>query len=128
MNIFEQLQRRRLLLPSFEEIADAFANLTVQEVSVIVGAALWVVLLCMPLKHIDRRDNTTAVTFIFWMIAVGTVLVLALPNTMFGIMRSGDHLLIMFAFACLASIRWGLRRRFNSVTVIADSQNTEKKA
>ena len=34
------------MLPSFEEIADSFANMTVQEVSVLVGAGLWVLLLC----------------------------------------------------------------------------------
>ena len=116
------------MLPSFEEIADSFANMTVQEVSVLVGAGLWVLLLCMPLKNIDRRDNTTAVTYIFWMIAVGIVLIMALPNTMFGIMRSGDQLLLIFALACLASIRWGIRRRFNAAVAKVDRQNMESKS
>lgn len=126
LNIFEQLQRRRLMLPSFDEIIAAFANMSVQEVSVAVGVVLWLALLCLPLSHIDRRDNTTAATYIFWIIVAGVTLIVGMPNALFKMMHSGDHLLLVVALACGGSLRWGLRRRLSPA--LADSQNTEKKA
>jgi hypothetical protein len=99
------------MLPSIEDIVDAFASMSAQEWSVVVGSVMWLVLLWMPLRGIDRRDRIAGATYALWLGTAGFILILAVPRKMSASSYSSDHFFLLLALAAIAFIRWVTRRR-----------------
>jgi len=104
------LSRSRLLLPSQGEMAGAFADLTIRDGAFLACFLLWLVVLFLPLKAIDRRDPTTGFTYVAYMMLVAVVLVLVLPEHIANIQPPQNfHLGLMAGLATVAGWRWSWR-------------------
>ena len=62
------------LLPSSNEIIDAFLDIPVSTIAIIVGVIFWLVILWIPLKGIDRRDTTASLMYGLFMCFCATAL------------------------------------------------------
>lgn len=105
------LDRRRLYLPSFDEIAAAFLDFTVTEYATIASCALWLVLLFMPIGDADRRDSMTGFTYMLYLTAAGVTLCLVIPHKLSTLDASPYQVVVTIGLAMLAGVRWSMRRR-----------------
>jgi hypothetical protein len=62
------------LLPSSSEIIDAFLDIPVSTVAIIVGIIFWLGILWIPLKGIDRRDSAASMMYGLFMCFAATAL------------------------------------------------------
>lgn len=51
------------LLPSTQEIIEAFVDIPIGTIAIIIGIIFWLGILWIPLKGIDRRDNTAGMMY-----------------------------------------------------------------
>ncbi len=99
------------MLPSIDDIVNAFASMSAQEWSVVLGYGMWFVLLVMPLRGIDRRDRIAGATYALWLGAAGLLLIMAVPGKMNDARYSSEHFFLMLALAAIGFLRWVTRRR-----------------
>ncbi len=69
------------LLPSSSEIIDAFLDIPVSTVAIIVGIIFWLGILWIPLKGIDRRDSAASMMYGLFMCFAATALFIVPKGT-----------------------------------------------
>jgi hypothetical protein len=62
------------LLPSSNEIIEAFLDIPVSTIAIIVGIIFWLGILWIPLKGIDRRDSAASMMYGLFMCFAATAL------------------------------------------------------
>jgi hypothetical protein len=104
-------------LPGFQEVLTAFLDLNVAQVATLAGAAMWLVLLALPLTGIDRRDKVAAATYAGFLLAAGTALLVAIPHWRTtsgysgGISTPLAQVWAALAMILVAAYRWRGRQR-----------------
>ena len=99
-------------LPGLSETAEAFVAVGPVQALAGSGALLWLILLSLPLRGIDRRDWGAGVTYVLFHVATGTALVLGLSR---GLSAERDVLLQLAAILALGSVagvRWSFIGRW----------------
>lgn len=95
-----------LLIPGVHEILTRVVGMSTSEVALVVGSLLWVVLLCLSLSGIDRRDAATGFTYVLYMMAAGATLLLALPGKSEAVGDYRQQMMLVCAMGALAAVRW----------------------
>jgi len=67
-------------LPSLGDTLKAFGDIAPADWMMLFGGLLWLIILKLSLRQIDRRDHQTGLTYIFFMTAAGVTLMIALPS------------------------------------------------
>lgn len=96
---------------STTELLRAFTMLSVEEVLMAAAASLWLVILCLPLSGVDRRDHIAGLTYVLFCISAGVMLTIALPGRFGNFSDAPHHLEAIALFAFVAAVRWMWRRR-----------------
>ena len=69
------------LLPSTNEIVDAFLDIPVSTIAIIVGIIFWLGILWIPLKGVDRRDSVASMMYGLFMCFAATALFIVPKGT-----------------------------------------------
>jgi hypothetical protein len=109
-------RRRRLpvdihYIPNARETLDAFLALSTSDWVALGGAVLWLVIVALPLGGIERRDTTTAVTYVVFCVAAAVALLLALPMRNRSLIEADAHVRVILVAALISGLRWNLRRK-----------------
>ena len=100
-----------IALPGMDETINAMIDLPPKDLALIAGLGLWLFMLAMPLRGIDRRDTATGFTYALFMTAAGVVLILAMPDGQRILAHSRQQLTAAISMSSLAILRWAARRR-----------------
>jgi hypothetical protein len=57
------LSSQTYLLPSTQEIVEAFVDIPISIIAIVIGIIFWLGILWIPLKGIDRRDTTAGMMY-----------------------------------------------------------------
>lgn len=106
------------LLPGSREIFEAFLDIPVSTLSIILGVIFWLGLLYVPLTAIDRRDQVAGLTYALFMCFSGTLLILVLSGPDAGLTDLFTNLLICILIYGAAKFRWMNRTQQKSYTEI----------
>lgn len=93
----------------FNDMWEAFNTLNVEDLTMPLGFLLWTIILIMPLWRIDRRDVSSAATYILFCMAVGVALVFALPKSFTEQPLLKTQIIMTVIMACAAGLRWTIR-------------------
>jgi hypothetical protein len=99
-------------LPGLTETAAAFTAIGPVQALVASGAALWLALLSLPLRGVDRRDAAAGFTYVLFHVAAGTALVLGLSR---GLADGRDVLAqvgVVSLLGIVAGLRWAVVGRY----------------
>lgn len=93
----------------WHDIKESFAGITMLEVSKQALFGLWLIILFMPLKGVDRRDMLACLVYTMFMGAAAATLFYAIPKALVeeeaSLQDQFITLMIIFAFGC---IRWNV--------------------
>lgn len=123
---FPLLDNRRLYLPSLDDVAMVVKDFTITEITTLVGLILWSLLLFVPLKGIDRRDNITGLTYLLYLLAGGVTLAIAIPGKLTTIRDLHWQAGAVVAFALVAGFKW-IKRPSVALAKVRTERSEEKK-
>ncbi len=90
--------------------ADTFGalfGLSTNDMAYMVCVGTWLLILWMPLHNVDRRDPITFVTYLCFLLSLGIVLFIVIPELL--MIRKINYvrdLLLIIVFVSFAGIRW----------------------
>ena len=97
-------------LPSLGDTFKAFGDIAAADWMMLFGGMLWLIILRLSLRQIDRRDHQTGLTYIFFMTAAGVTLMVALPSRFRASAGfSKTQLVMCLLLLIVAAIRWYLQ-------------------
>ncbi len=95
-----------------QDIKNAAFEITLQQLIRPGFFLLWLAILAMPLRGIDRRDFVAGLMFILVAVATGVAMIFALPQGLIPDLEGRTVLIAMFCMGVAASARWFLSREF----------------
>jgi len=97
-------------LPSLGDTFKAFGDIAAADWMMLFGGMLWLIILKLSLRQIDRRDHQTGLTYIFFMTAAGVTLMVALPSRFRADAGfSKTQLVMCLLLLMVAAMRWYLQ-------------------
>lgn len=112
MNFWDALTDDRQVsgLPTLDEVLKAFFDVAVADLAGLAGGVLWLIVIALSLKTIDRRDNMAGASYVLFMTGAGVAMVIAIPARLkHAYDLSLRHLMITSALATIAAARWVIR-------------------
>jgi hypothetical protein len=95
-----------MLLPSAHELGIAYS---LHDFAGVPGLVLWCAIVLFPLTGIDRRDACAGYTYTLFCVAVGVILMMALPLRLIGETSTVGQLLLLTGLGLAAGLRWWFR-------------------
>lgn len=108
---FALLDTRRLYLPTLSETFAVVKDFAITEIFTLIGIMLWLIILALSLRGVDRRDGITGMTYVLFMVAAGATLVFAATDRITGGQADRSfQSVVIIAFGAVAGFRWAFRR------------------
>jgi len=97
------------LLPSTHEIAEAFLDIPLSTIAVIIGVIFWLGILWIPLKGIDRRDSNASMMYGLFMSFCATTLFIVPKGPRPENTNYLGIIITLVVIFCAAIFRWSSR-------------------
>lgn len=96
----------------FDDLKRATLDVSTGELVRPIFFGLWLFILFMPLKNIDRRDPIAGLMFTFYCVGAGAALMIALPQHVLPDFEFKTSFIILLSMGTAAFCRWFLSSNF----------------
>lgn len=97
-----------------EQFTGIFYGIGVADFAILIGFILWMLIFLVSLDGIELTDIFCRMLYTVFCVASGTALCIAIPRDYIGLQGIHYNLVFMLAFAVIATIAWGQRKKRQS--------------